>query len=59
MLHVRSTLTYAYGFVAGILISALIVAVSYAVSEHTCTQIVNAELEDKIIIPASAFDRRP
>ena len=57
----RETYTYAYGFIAGILLAAFVAVTSYAVCDWYCDQMLD-ELLDKgtvIIVPSAVVETQP
>lgn len=57
----RETYTYAYGFVAGILLAAFIAIVSYAVCDYYCHKMQDEMLSKGtvIIVPSATVDTQP
>ena len=57
----RETYTYAYGFIAGVLLAAFVSVLAYAVSDYYCGKMLD-ELLDKgtvIIVPSAVVETQP
>ena len=57
----RETYTYAYGFIAGILLTAFVAVTAYAVCDYYCHKMYNEMLEKGtvIIVPSGTTETVP
>ena len=57
----RETYTYAYGFIAGVLLAAFVAVTAYAMCDYYCDKMYNEMVEKGtvIIVPEAAVETVP
>lgn len=57
----RETYTYAYGFIAGILLTAFVAVIAFAVCDYYCEKMVNDLLSKGtvIVVPGATVEAQP